>query len=167
MPKPKKSLEDRFWPKVNKTETCWLWIAAKKEFGYGVIGCPDRRGRTIRAHRVSWELANGKIPEGMFVLHKCDVPSCVNQDHLFLGTRQENVDDMVSKGRQARIGNGRAEASPNSKLCWKDVREIRQRYSERETLVSIARSFSMNPATIAQIVKRKTWKEEDHEAEQD
>lgn len=161
MPAPARPFEERFWEKVNKTEDCWLWTAAKKEFGYGVIGCPDKRGQTLRAHRVSWKIANGEIPKGLFVLHKCDVPACVNPDHLFLGTRQENTDDMVAKGRQSRIGNGKAEDSPNSKLSWEEVREIRARHSTGETLVSIGKTFSMHPTTIAQIVKRKTWKEED------
>lgn len=159
MPGPKKSLEDRFWPKVNKTETCWLWTAAKKEFGYGVIGCPDRPGRTLRAHRVSWVLANGEIPDGLFVLHKCDVPACVNPDHLFLGTRQENTDDMVAKGRQARIGNGSGEDSPNSKLNWAQVRDIRNRSDAGETQKSIAKSYGIDKSTVAQIIHRKTWKE--------
>lgn len=163
MPKPKKSLEERFWQKVNKTETCWLWTAAKHFFGYGLIGCPDKPKRILRAHRASWEMAFGPIPKGLYVLHKCDVPSCVNPDHLFLGTHQQNVDDMVRKGRNAKTGNGSGENSPNSKLTWCNVKKIRSDHAQGSTLIAIAEQYKMHPTTIAQIVKHKTWKEKDHE----
>lgn len=163
MPKPKKSLEERFWQKVNKTEACWLWTASTHEFGYGVIGCPDRPGRTLRAHRVSWEWAHGEIPKGLLVLHKCDVPACVNPDHLFLGTHKDNSDDKVSKGRQAKIGNGRGEESPNSKLTWEKVRDIRKRSESGETQRSIAARYGIDKSNVAAIIRKKTWKEKDRE----
>lgn len=158
MARAKKTLEERFWPKVNKTETCWLWKAATHEFGYGLIGCPDVAGRTLRAHRVSYELFVGPIPDGMSVLHKCDVPACVNPAHLFVGTQQDNVDDMRGKGRFKANGNGSGENSPNSKITWAQVEEIRALAASGIRHKTIARKFNLDRSTISQIVSLKTWK---------
>jgi len=99
--------ECRFWAKVAKTEDgCWNWTASKRHKGYGAF-CYYRDDGTLvqgRAHRYSWEIHNGDIPDGMFVLHSCDNPACVNPDHLFLGTNQDNVDDMMRKGRNVSGG---------------------------------------------------------------
>lgn len=78
---------------------CWLWLGRINQDGYGHISV--RRSRWDRAHRIAWAEARGPIPTGLFVCHKCDVRSCVNPDHLFLGTNQDNVDDMIAKGRKA------------------------------------------------------------------
>lgn len=88
----------RFWEKVQKTPSCWLWTAAKNEKGYGIFGL---RKETDKAHRIAWRLTIGEIPIGLFVLHKCDVPNCVNPAHLFLGTNLDNVRDMIAKGRNS------------------------------------------------------------------
>lgn len=94
-------IEKRFWEKVKKAsnDECWLWLGGKTYGGYGVIGSGGRHG-LIRAHRLSWEIANSKIPEGLWVLHKCDNPPCVNPKHLFLGTQSDNMNDCIAKGRQ-------------------------------------------------------------------
>lgn len=91
-------LQDLFWPKVLKTETCWLWTATLSNKGYGKIGVCNPR-RVASAHRVAWELTHGPIPDGLWVLHKCDVRACVNPSHLFLGMAKDNTDDMNRKGR--------------------------------------------------------------------
>lgn len=158
MPVPKKPLSERFWPKVNKTETCWLWTAAKHEFGYGVIGCPDRKGKNLKAHRVSYYLHYGPIPFGMSVLHRCDVPQCVNPYHLFLGTQRDNVDDMIDKGRFGAIGNGKGENSPNSKLTWDQVTQIRELYKIWFSMESLSGMFPTSKSNIKKIISLKIWK---------
>jgi len=87
-------LVDRFWSKVKPQKGCWLWLGKKNALGYGILD-PN-----IRAHRIAWELMRGPIPNGLCVLHCCDNPGCMNPDHLFLGSQLDNIDDMVSKGRQ-------------------------------------------------------------------
>lgn len=95
---PGVDLAARLWARVEKGDGCWNWTGkAAAEDGYGLLQGPDRR--LVRAHRLSWELANGPIPAGQWVLHRCDNPRCVRPDHLFLGTVVENVADMMAKGR--------------------------------------------------------------------
>lgn len=104
-------LEDRFWEKIDKNGPilnsklgrCWVWIAAKTENGYGRIGLGKRDDGVERAHRVSWILANGSIPNDLWVLHKCDNPECVRPEHLFLGNNTINMIDCVSKNRHRAI----------------------------------------------------------------
>ena len=96
----KKSLDKRFWEKVDKSggdDGCWEWIAGKYPNGYGMFALKRQVVRC--AHRVAWMLTHGDIPDGLFVLHKCDNRSCVNPSHLFLGTHKQNMQDMVNKGR--------------------------------------------------------------------
>ena len=87
----------RFWDKVEKTRTCWIWKASLDGKGYGqfVLGA----GRIIRAHRYSMTLLHGEFPSTVFVLHKCDNKKCVRPSHLFLGTQLDNMRDMSKKGR--------------------------------------------------------------------
>lgn len=95
-------LEQRFWPKVQKSDGCWLWIAGGDgSTGYGRIREGSKTKPTLLAHRVAWELTFGPIPDDLWVLHKCDTPRCVRPDHLFLGTSGENNNDMAAKGRAA------------------------------------------------------------------
>ena len=88
----------RFWPRVQKADGCWPWIASIGTDGYGKFWV---RGRTTHAHRVAWELTHGQIPDDdpRLVCHHCDNPPCCNPAHLFLGTHSENAQDMVRKGR--------------------------------------------------------------------
>jgi hypothetical protein len=88
---------------------CWLWIGATNGKGYGKIQQGRRGGIPLLAHRVSWELHRGPIPDGLMVLHQCDSPPCVNPDHLFLGTGLDNMRDMVAKSRH-RFGTERRQS---------------------------------------------------------
>ena len=96
-----KPIANRFWPKVQKSDGCWLWTGAIKSNGYGHIGSEGPGGylKVRTTHRVSWELHFGPIPAGLLVLHRCDVRNCVRPDHLFLGTHTDNMLDCIAKGR--------------------------------------------------------------------
>lgn len=142
----------RFWNKVKKTKGCWEWTAAKQTAGYGLFRIEDR---LVRAHRFSLELSGIEIPSGMDVCHTCDNPPCVNPDHLFIGTRKENMQDASKKGRL----NGKrplhtGEKHSNAKLTEEDVRWIRQlSISERK----LAKIFNVGYAAIHKIKARQTW----------
>jgi len=103
-------MENRFLAKVKKTESCWLWMGAKTPTGYGKIAI--RHGLIIYAHRYSYEIDVGPIPKGMFVLHSCDVPSCVFPKHLSVGTHQDNLKDASLKHRWQFGKIGTWEISP-------------------------------------------------------
>lgn len=119
----------RFWMKVSRSSPteCWLWIGAKKPTGYGNI---RRDKKYTTAHRVSWEIHFGEVPNGMQVLHSCDNPSCCNPHHLMLGTSMSNHIDMVKKGRSNSNHKNRRYGEENSKhkLSADQVKEIRRKY---------------------------------------
>lgn len=142
------SLEDRFWKKVNKTEGCWLWTGGKNADGYGIVCVASTREA---AHRVSWKLHNGPIPEGRHVLHHCDNPPCVRPDHLFLGDQVANVADMMAKGRGLK---SRGEQQANAKLTEQAVRDIRDSSLSQRAL---ARKYGVKHKAIGCIKRRETW----------
>ena len=132
-----------------KTE-CWLWQAGKDKDGYGVFG------KSLKAHRVYYEIMFGEIPFGMKVCHKCDNPSCVNPYHLFLGTQNDNIQDMVKKNRQ----NKGTEVNC-AKLNEIKVIYIRMLNELGWTQIKIAKEFNVSFQLISLIVNRKIWKHVD------
>jgi len=148
-----------FWAKVSRDPSgCWLWTGGKTRNGYGLWS--DRRTGTRKtwiAHRLSWILANGPIPDGLHVCHTCDVPSCLNPAHLWLGTPLDNARDKMTKGRH-RGGIGHGEANSQARLTEAQVREIRHRHACGERQVALAHEFGVHIMTISQAVRRVTWK---------
>ncbi len=144
----------RFWSKVAITaddEQCWLWLAGCFHSGYGSFGF---NGKVQRAHRVSWQLTYGEIPETLQVLHTCDNPLCVNPHHLFLGTDQINSDDKLSKGRQVR-----GQKHARSKIANKDVAQVRKLYSEGGiSQYKLASKFGITQSQVSLIINMKSRK---------
>ncbi len=120
-----KKLELKLWANVTKTLNCWEWNRGLGSHGYGQVYL--RRGKPLLAHRVSWEITNGQIPKGLYVLHKCDNKKCVRPDHLFIGTQKDNIRDMFKKGR-ANTRQARGDNNPNIKISDAQVKEIKEKY---------------------------------------
>jgi hypothetical protein len=138
-----KSLEERFWEKVDKSGNCWEWTAGTNGVGYGIIWSGVRREC---AHRVSWEFAHGTIPKGKWILHRCDNPGCVNPEHLFLGDSTANVRDMHRKGRGwGGIGPDTAYA-----VLW-----MRASGFSRKRIME---EYGVSLDTIKHIIIRRNWK---------
>ncbi len=142
-----------FWAKVNKTPSCWLFEGRKwgsvGSDGYGGFGL---HGQKRGAHRLSYEWANGPIPKGMYVLHKCDVPRCVNPSHLFLGTAKDNAQDMVSKGR-----NPHGVTHTYAKLDDEKVLEMIKLADTDIPRLELARRFGISLRHLYKILSGKSW----------
>jgi hypothetical protein len=119
---------------------CLLWIGAVTRGGHGVVGVSKG---TKLAHRASWELHRGPIPAGMMICHKCDVPSCINPEHLFIGTAADNMADMMRKGR------GRSELTPAQALLI---------YADKRSYSAIGAHFGVARSTVSCIKIRKRWR---------
>ncbi|UOF77297.1 endonuclease [Caudoviricetes sp.] len=140
----RKSLAQKFWEKVNKSDAadCWLWLGTKSARGYGKVS-DDWRSPPLYAHRVSYELHHGKIPPGMHVMHSCDNPGCVNPRHLSVGTALDNMLDKVFKDRSF------------FKLPAGDVRAIRQQHAAGKTCRELATMHNVHISTIQRTVSRR------------
>ena len=141
----------RFWDKVDKTDSCWNWVAGKFASGYEQFRL---NGSSVRAHRLSLELEGVDIPSDMCVCHSCDNPSCVNPDHLFLATNKENSMDMVKKGRSMA-----GERHASSKLSWKDVRAIRSAHKNGASRKDLVSFYPVGAAQLGRIIRHERWRE--------
>lgn len=148
-----KPLEERFWEKVDKrgSAECWPWIGSIDTRGYGTIGANGGRP-LLRAHRVSFELNVGAIPDGQVVCHACDNRACVNPMHLFAATQRENVNDMVRKGRRhSSIGD----RNPSAKLRADQVIAIRQDHRRSRVIQA---EYGISSSTLLSIKRYETWR---------
>ncbi len=150
------SLENRFWRMVGKSSEseCWEWQGQKLSNGYGRISLGAKKLGSDGAHRISWKLFNKQdIPEGMFVMHKCDNPSCVNPHHLSIGTPKENVQDMIAKGRK-RVVSPKGEGNGKSLLNEEQVRTIR---ASKLSHAAMARELGVSPNCVRGVRIGRTW----------
>jgi len=147
-----KTTEERFWENVQKTETCWLWTGAPNKQGYGQLYV---NGKGMYAHRLSYQIRHGSIPEGLDILHTCDRPGCVRPDHLRAGTHQDNMKDRDEKGR----GNApKGVDKGNAKLTEAQVKEIRKAYKFGSTQVALSQKYAISQVQVSNIINQKSWK---------
>lgn len=157
-----------FWSHVDKSGDCWIYTGTILSTGYGQF-CPGSQRNTRRwlAHRLSYFLEFGPIPENMFICHHCDNPPCVNPRHLFLGTPLDNTQDAVQKVRLMRGSQwdiahlptlAKGERQGSSKLIADQVIELRRPYSTGVNIYELGRRFGISPSNACLIVKRKAWK---------
>ncbi len=148
------------WPLAKRLEYysephesgCVLWTSSKIPNGYGTISID---GKADYVHRAAWKLKSGQeIPKGMDICHTCDVRNCINSEHLFLGTRQDNVDDMIKKGRQGK---------PNAKLSYEKVFEMRWLEAMGRSTKSLAEEYGVAESVASRAITGKTWQFENHD----
>jgi len=166
--------EQRFWHKVDRSGECWLWIGTRNPLGYGRFWVD---GRMHNAHRWLYEQTNGELSAGLQVLHSCDNPPCVCLDHLFVGTREDNMQDASRKGRLALQRNPDlfkgerhwthrqperrtvGERHGSAKLTWEIVAEIREDYAAGAagSQAQLAHIYGVHPRTVNRIIRNETW----------
>lgn len=158
-------IEQRIWKFVKKNDPsepdgCWEWTGGTSR-GYGTIREGNGSKSNILAHRLSYEICYGKIPDGNYVCHTCDNKLCVRPDHLFAGTAQDNMSDKVKKGRQRK-----GESVPQSKLTAESVREIRRIFSGGGIYQKdLAVMFGVNKSNISKIIRNEIWGHPDYATE--
>lgn len=143
--------KSRFWSKVNKTDTCWVWTRTKTRLGCGVFYIRDT---PYLAHRVAFSQSCDLV-NGMHCCHRCDNPICVNPEHLFLGTHSDNMKDCESKGRRKHVSG---ENHPQAKLTSHSVYQMRMLYSCGDiSLENLGKKFGTSLSNTARIIHNKIW----------
>jgi hypothetical protein len=132
---------------------CWIFLGAKDRDGYGVFG--HTKGKQLRAHRASYEFYKGKVSKDLLVCHICDITSCINPSHLFLGSPKDNTHDMIKKGRKA---SHKGQNHPSAKINDLDVIWIRKQRDSGRKLKDIASDIGVSFGHISAICKRIVWK---------
>lgn len=178
-----RSLESRFWERVQKSDDCWLWTGARFSNGYGRIKTGGKNTPEVKAHRLSYELHFGTIPDGLYVCHTCDNPSCVRPDHLFIGSAADNNTDRANKGRSAKGDHSGARLHPEtrargdkngtrlhpekvwrgsqislSKLNEEKVVQIRQKHAQGSSIQELAGEYGVEHKAIRRVLRRESWK---------
>jgi hypothetical protein len=153
----------KFWSKVDRSGdrgACWTWRGRTNRRRNGAIsyGAFSVTGKDYSSHRLSWLLSKGDIPDGLCVCHRCDNVTCVNPDHLFLGTQSENMRDCISKGRDKILHGLPGESHGYAKLTEGDVLEIRRLLASGVSCASLGRQYRVNQKTIYWIQIRRNWK---------
>jgi hypothetical protein len=145
--------EDAFWAKVEPEPNsgCWIWTGQRMKGArpYGRMRLVSVGERAVLAHRLAWIFTRGRVPDGLWVLHRCDRAWCVNPDHLFLGTPSDNTSDAIAKGRMRRC--------PQTVVNEADVRDIRAKASAGESRDVLASLYGITPHHVYQIVRRLRW----------
>lgn len=148
-----KPLVDRFWEKVEKSDGCWKWTSTITTRGYGQFWVGGERRQEL-SHRLAWELANDKrVPDGFVVMHSCDNPACVNPEHLFVGTHQDNKIDSVRKGRHAH-GETNGGGGKLTRQQAKEIRESRGGLS----ISDAAAKYGVSKNTVNRIRSGNLWR---------
>jgi len=143
--------KERFFSFLEVSENCWMWKGGVNSRGYGVFWA---KGKSWRAHRVSYEIHEGEIPEGLIVRHKCDTPLCCNPKHLELGTHQDNAQDRMVRNRGAS-----GSRNGSAFLTEKDVAEIRDLANcGLFTQATIGFKYGVKQAIVSKIKLRQNWK---------
>jgi len=140
---------ETFWDRTRRAGDCILWTLGADKRGYGRVSF---QGRKRRAHQVAWEITNGPIPAGLWLLHSCDNPACCNPEHLRLGDHEQNMRDMRERGRSPK-----GSANPQSKLTDSSIAEIRRLYSSGQMQKDIAKLFQISKSAVSLICLRRTW----------
>ena len=146
---PTGQINARFWSKVTGDSAlgCWLWSGARSKSGYGNF---NAGGIFVGSHVWSYALANGQVPDGLQVNHKCGIRNCVNPNHLYAGTQKENIGDQLREGTHLRGDN-----HPNSKVSQFDVDNIRK---DARSYRVIAEAYGISPTSVCYIKKRVNWR---------
>ncbi|MGB7195364.1 MAG: HNH endonuclease [Collimonas pratensis] len=154
--------EARFWSRVNKDGPivrpelgpCWIWTAATNDSGYGLFYV---KHQSLKAHRVGLGIAGIAIPHGALACHKCDVRNCVRPSHIFFGTKKDNADDAINKGRHSSQIRKYGDTHPQSKLTATSVRLMRRLHSEGIGFRNLGKQFGVSRETAKYAVLRRSW----------